>query len=273
MKKRPSKRPTRNFSNRKPKDPSRKPEKQPALEPESVVGMRLNKYVAHCGVCSRRQAAAHVKEGLVAVNGNVVLEPFYQIQEGDQVTFRGEPIQPEEHKVYVLMNKPKGIITTVKDERDRKTVIDLIKPRVKERVYPVGRLDRETTGLLLLTNDGDLAKKLAHPAHKVQKFYHVFLDRPLTKKDLEKIQTGLELEDGPIKVDGADYIRDAKKNEVGIELHIGKNRIVRRIFEHLGYQVEKLDRTYYAGLTKKDLPRGHFRFLTQREVVMLKHFK
>lgn len=270
MKKEPPKRGPSKFSNRKPKPPV-KP-KRDAPKPESVEGMRLNKYVAHCGICSRRQAADLVKQGQVAVNGQVVIEPFYQVKKGDQITYKGDLIQPEERQVYILMNKPKGLITTVKDERDRKTVLDLIKPKVQERIYPVGRLDRDTTGLLLLTNDGELAKKLSHPSHKVQKFYHVVLDRPLTLKDLEKIREGLNLEDGLAKIDGIDYIREKGKDEVGVEIHIGKNRIVRRIFEHLGYTVEKLDRTYYAGLTKKDLPRGQFRFLTQREVIMLKHF-
>lgn len=282
-KKQPSKRkPASGFSTRKPKPPVKaksgfktKPDTKPrpaAIKPEEVEGMRLNKYVAHCGVCSRRQAADLVKSGKISVNGEVVLEPFYQIKQGDQVAYEGKEIQPEERRVYILMNKPKGVITTVKDEKDRKTVIDLLKPRVKERIYPVGRLDRDTTGLLLFTNDGDLAKKLAHPSHKVQKFYQVSLDRPLHLKDLEKIREGLTLEDGFVKVDGIDYVQGLGKTEVGVEIHIGKNRIVRRIFESLGYTVEKLDRTYYAGLTKKDLPRGHFRFLTQREVIMLKHF-
>ena len=271
-KKKPKPRPPAKFSDRKPKPPAKKA-KPIVFKTEPIEGMRLNKYVAHSGVCSRRQAADFVKEGLVTVNGVVVVEPFYQIKKDDEVAFKGKPIKPEERKVYILMNKPKGLITTVKDERDRKTVIDLIKPRVKERVYPVGRLDRDTTGLLLLTNDGDLAKKMAHPSHKVQKFYHVVLDRPLTLQDLEKVRAGLTLEDGPVKVDGVDYIQDGGKNEVGVEIHIGRNRIVRRIFEHLGYTIEKLDRTYYAGLTKKDLPRGHFRFLNQREIIMLKHFK
>ncbi|MFZ2898917.1 MAG: pseudouridine synthase [Saprospiraceae bacterium] len=282
-KKQPSKRkPASGFSPRKAKPPVKakpgfkdKPEAKPKPEvfkPEEVEGMRLNKYVAHCGVCSRRQAADLVKAGKVTVNGAVVLEPFYQIKKGDKVAYDGKAIQPEERKVYILMNKPKGVITTVKDEKDRKTVLDLLKPKVKERIYPVGRLDRDTTGLLLLTNDGDLAKKLAHPSHKVQKIYHVTLERPLHLRDLEKIREGITLDDGFVQVDGIDYVQGSGKTEVGIEIHIGKNRIVRRIFESLGYTIEKLDRTYYAGLTKKDLPRGHFRFLTQREVIMLKHF-
>jgi 23S rRNA pseudouridine2605 synthase len=170
------------------------------------------------------------------------------------------------------MNKPKGFLTTVSDDRGRKTVMELLKGKVEERIFPVGRLDRATTGLLLLTNDGDLAKTLSHPSHKVKKVYHVVLDKPLAKVDLEKIRNGLELEDGLAPVDGVDYVKDTSKNEVGIELHIGRNRIVRRIFEHLGYEVVRLDRVYYAGLTKKDLPRGFFRDLTEKEVIMLKHF-
>ena len=277
-KKRPSRKPgetnkpkpASGFSNRKPKEPAKA--KPAVFKPEEVEGMRLNKYVAHCGVCSRRQAADFIKEGKVTVNGEVVLEPFYQVKMKDQIAFEGKPIQPEVRKVYILMNKPKGVITTVSDEKGRKTVLDILNNKVKERIYPVGRLDRDTTGLLLLTNDGDLAKKLAHPSHKVQKFYHVTLDRPLHLNDLEKIRAGLELEDGKAFVDGIDYVQGGGKAEVGVEIHIGKNRIVRRIFESLGYTVEKLDRTYYAGLTKKDLPRGHFRFLSQREIIMLQHF-
>jgi len=266
----PKRRPS-GFSDRKVKlPPKSKPE---VFQPEPVEGMRLNKYVAHCGVCSRRQAGDYVKEGLVTVNGKVVLQPFYQVKKGDKIAFKGKPIQPEERKVYILMNKPKGYITTVKDERDRQTVLDLVKPQVKERIYPVGRLDRDTTGLLLLTNDGELAKKLAHPSHKVQKVYQVVLDRPLSPKDMETMREGLKLEDGIARVDAIGFVSGGGKNEVAVEIHIGKNRIVRRIFEHLGYRVEKLDRTYYAGLTKKDLPRGQFRFLTQREIIMLKHFK
>lgn len=234
--------------------------------------MRLNKYVAHCGIGSRRAAADFVKNGDVTVNGEVVLEPFYLVQPTDKVTYKGKPIQPEGNKVYILMNKPKGFITTVSDDRGRKTVMDLLRNKVEERVFPVGRLDRATTGLLLLTNDGDLTKKLSHPSHRMKKVYHVVLDKAVAKVDLEKIRNGLELEDGLAQVDGVDYVDGAGKTEVGIEIHIGKNRIVRRIFESLGYVVEKLDRMYYAGLTKKDLPRGFFRHLTEKEVIMLKHF-
>ncbi len=241
----------------------------PAQEDEP---MRLNKYVAHCGISSRRQAVDFVKNGDVTVNGEVVKEPFYVVQPEDKVTFKGKLIKPEANRVYILMNKPKGFLTTVSDDRGRKTVMELLKGKVMERVFPVGRLDRATTGLLLLTNDGDLAKKLSHPSHKVKKVYHVVLDKPITKLDLEKIKNGLELEDGIAHVDGVDHVTDGAKTEVGIELHIGKNRIVRRIFAHLGYEVTKLDRMYYAGLTKKDLPRGFFRHLSEKEVIMLKHF-
>ncbi len=244
----------------------------PRIEAKENEPMRLNKYIAHCGISSRRQAADFVKKGDVSVNGEVVKEPFYLVQPTDQVAFKGKPVQPEANKVYVLMNKPKNFITTVTDERGRKTVMELLRGKIEERIFPVGRLDRATTGLLLLTNDGDLAKKLSHPSHNVKKVYAVELDKPLTKLDLEKIRTGISLEDGVAQVDGIDYVKDGAKNELGIELHIGKNRIVRRIFEHLGYEVVRLDRVYYAGLTKKDLPRGFFRHLTEKEVIMLRHF-
>lgn len=234
--------------------------------------MRLNKYIAHCGICSRRQAADLVKEGLVQVNGKVVIEPWQVIKPTDKVFYKGQEIKPEVKKVYLLMNKPKNVITTASDDRGRKTVMDLIDTKISERVYPVGRLDRDTTGLLLLTNDGDLAKKLSHPSHNVQKVYQVTLDKPITKRDIDLISQGLELEDGLMEVDQIGYVKDKDKNEVIIEIHNGKNRVVRRIFEHLEYRVIKLDRIFFAGLTKKDLPRGFFRHLTDREIVMLKHF-
>jgi len=233
--------------------------------------MRLNKYVAHCGICSRRQAVDLIKKGEVTVNGEEK-EPFYQVQAGDEVRHKGKLIRPEERQVYILMNKPKNHITTTSDEKGRRTVMDLFNNKIEERIFPVGRLDRTTTGLLLFTYDGDLAKKLSHPSHKVKKFYHVVLDKPIAKRDLERIRAGLELEDGIAQVDGVDYVKDASKKEIGIEIHIGKNRIVRRIFEHLGYEVKRLDRVYYAGLTKKDLPRGRWRHLTEQEIIMLKHF-
>lgn len=235
--------------------------------------MRLNKYVAHCGICSRREAVELVKKGQIQINGSVITEPGTVVNPGDKVSFKGKVIQPEVKKVYYLMNKPKGVITTLEDEKGRKTVMDIIKFKIKERIFPVGRLDRATTGLLILTNDGDLAKKLTHPSHKVKKIYHVVLDKPVSSEDLIKIKKGVNLEDGIALVDKVDYVHGAPgKNELGIEIHIGKNRIVRRIMEHLGYEVIKLDRVYLAGLTKKDLPRGFVRPLTEQEVIMLKHF-
>jgi len=234
--------------------------------------IRLNKYVAHCGICSRRKAGEYIFEGLVKVNGAVKKEPGYRISPMDEVRFRDKVIRPESRKIYVLLNKPKNAVTTAKDEKGRRTVFDLIGSDVPERIFSVGRLDMATTGLLLLTNDGDLSKKLTHPKYKVKKIYHVILDKPVTKNDLELIAKGLELEDGIALVDGVSHVKDKDKNEVGIELHIGKNRIVRRIFEHLGYEVVKLDRMYFGGLTKKDLPRSRYRFLSEQEVIMLKHF-
>lgn len=257
---------------------SSKPARRPApprikkAAPAEVEGMRLNKYVAHCGVCSRRQAADFVKNGQITVNDKVVTEPFYQVREGDIVRFKGNIIRPETRLVYLLMNKPRDMITTVKDEKGRRTVMDVLSGKVEERVFPVGRLDRNTTGLLLLTNDGELAKRLTHPSHRVKKIYHVVLDKAVSQSDLDKIKAGLKLEDGHAEVDSIDYVQGREKNEVGIEIHIGKNRIVRRIFEHLGYEVRRLDRVYFAGLTKKDLPRGRFRHLSQQEVIMLRHF-
>ncbi len=253
----------------KPHSPKTKPQPEVA---ESQWPMRLNKYVAHCGIAARRQAAELVKRGLVEVNGVVVDNPAYQVQEGDVVKYKGRVIEPEGRKVYILMNKPKGVITTVQDEKGRKTVMDLLGGQVAERVFPVGRLDRDSTGLLLLTNDGELAQKLMHPSRRVRKAYHVVLDKPLAAVDLDRIRQGLELEDGFIKVDEIDYVAGRGKDEVGIILHSGRNRIIRRIFEHLGYEVKKLDRTWLAGLNKRGLRRGQWRYLTEREIVMLKHF-
>jgi len=241
-------------------------------EQVEVVGMRLNKYLAHCGVASRRQAAEWVKAGKVEVNGKTVIEPYYQIQTDDQVKFEGKPVQPEEKRVYVLLNKPRNVISTVKDEKGRKTVLDLLGDRYPERIFPVGRLDRDTTGLLLLTNDGDLAQRLTHPRHQIKKVYHVMLEKPLPEEALKKIRAGVTLEDGPAQVDAADYLDPDDNSRIALELHIGRNRIVRRLFEHLGYAVVRLDRVYLGGLTKKDLPRGFHRELTEREVIMLKHF-
>ena len=234
--------------------------------------IRLNKYVAHCGICSRRKASEYIFEGLVKVNGEIIKEPGHRISPKDEVRYRGEVIQPEVRKVYILLNKPKDAVTTASDEKGRRTVFDLIGNDVPERIFSVGRLDRATTGLLLLTNDGDLAKRLAHPKHKVKKIYHVFLDKPVSDAHINSIGKGLTLKDGLALVDGVSHVKGKDKNEVGIELHIGKNRIVRRIFEHLGYRVLKLDRMYFGGLTKKDLPRGRYRFLGEKEIIMLKHF-
>lgn len=239
-------------------------------EPDKIV--RLNKYISTSGICSRRKAAELVKEGLVKVNGKIEINPAYVVSSEDVVEYDGKTVIRKETKVYFLMNKPKNFITTSSDEKGRKTVMDLMKGKTSERVFPVGRLDRNTTGLLLITNDGDLATKLTHPRYSVKKFYHATLDKILEEKDFEDIKKGLTLEDGDVSVDSLKFINGSPENEVMMEIHIGRNRIVRRIFEHLGYNVEKLDRTYFAGLTKKDLPRGFSRPLTNQEIIMLKHF-
>lgn len=234
--------------------------------------IRLNKFIAQSGICSRRKAAELVKAGEIMVNGEVNTNPAYETQEQDVITYKGQVIKKEEKLIYLLLNKPKNFITTAEDEKGRKTVLDLVKDKYTERLFPVGRLDRNTTGLILLTNDGALAKKLSHPSHQIKKIYQVELDKNLKISDLQKIKDGIQLEDGPAEVDAVDYIESGKKNEVGIEIHSGKNRIVRRIFESLGYEVVKLDRTYFAGLTKKDLPRGFSRELSEKEIIMLRHF-
>ncbi len=234
--------------------------------------MRLNKYVAHCGIAARRKCDEFIKGGLVKVNDVVILEPGHRVAEGDQVYYKGKLIKPVLNLVYYLMNKPKNVITTLDDERGRKTVMDIVSNKVTERIYPVGRLDRNTTGLLLLTNDGDLAKKLTHPSHKVKKIYHAELNKDVSLEHIKQIAEGLTLEDGLAPVDKVSYVNNKPKNHVGMEIHIGRNRIVRRIFESLGYQVERLDRVYFGGLTKKDLPRGWFRPLDEKEIIMLKHF-
>jgi len=255
---------------KKTKFHSRKEVKKP--EAEQAFPFRLNKYVAHCGICSRREAAELVKSGKVKVNDVVETNPAYELQEKDKVYYEDKLIKLNQTLFYILLNKPKNVITTLNDERGRKTVFDLIKQDIKDRVYPVGRLDRNTTGLLLLTNDGDLAQKLSHPSHKMKKIYHATLDKNLTKADMDRILMGVKLEDGIAEVDGIEYAND-KKNEIGVEIHSGKNRIVRRIFEHLGYETIKLDRVYFAGLTKKNIPRGKFRHLTDKEIIQLKHLK
>lgn len=233
--------------------------------------MPLNKFIAHSGVCSRRDAVELIKNGKIAVNGKVTTEPGYKVQPEDVIQLDGKPLKVQKNLVYVLLNKPKGFITTTDDPKGRRTVMDIFGDNIKERVFPVGRLDRNTTGLLLLTNDGEVAQQLSHPKYENRKIYQVTLDRHVAKSDFEQIIKGLELEDGVTQVDQLAYLE--KKNEIGIEIHSGKNRIVRRIFEHLGYEVEKLDRVMYAGLTKKNLKRGQWRFLTKQEVINLKHLK
>ncbi len=234
--------------------------------------MRLNKFISNAGVCSRRQADEYIKAGYVTVNDVAVLEMGYKVKPSDIVKFKNRKVQNEK-KVYVLLNKPKGYLTTVSDDRERKTVMELVSTVKDVRLYPVGRLDRNSTGILLMTNDGELAQKLSHPSGEVTKVYQVELDKPLDQKDLLKIREGVELEDGKANVDQVEYtLPRGDDKHVGIELHSGKNRIVRRIFESIGYEVQKLDRVLYAGLTKKNLPRGKWRFLTEKEVIFLKYF-
>lgn len=232
--------------------------------------MRLNRFIANAGVCSRREADLLIVSGAVKVNGQVVTQLGTKVLPTDVVQYGNEKLNSEK-KVYVLLNKPKDFITTVDDPQERKTVLSLVKNACKERIYPVGRLDRNTTGVLLLTNDGELAKKLTHPKHHIKKIYHVVLSRALSKEDYAKISKGVELEDGMVKVDRIEYVMDAtEKNQIGIELHSGKNRVIRRLFESLDYQVIKLDRVSFAGLTKKDIPRGRWRILTPKEIDFLK---
>lgn len=231
--------------------------------------IRLNKYIANSGICSRRQADDLIKQGLVTVNGKVVMEMGYQVQKTDKVSFDGQNLTPEK-PVYVLLNKPKGYISTTNDEKARKTVVDLTANASPYRLFPVGRLDRSTTGVILLTNDGHLTKKLTHPSFQVKKIYHVVLDRKLSVEDMKAIAEGIRLEEGVAQVDQISFIEGKPKNEVGIEIHIGWNRIIRRIFQRLGYEVEALDRVMFAGLTKKNIKRGHWRILTDLEVNNLK---
>ena len=231
--------------------------------------IRLNKFLANAGVCSRREADEFITAGVVSVNGEVVTELGTKIKRTDEVKFHDEPVSVE-RKVYVLLNKPKDCVTTSDDPQERKTVMHCVKDACKERIYPVGRLDRNTTGVLLLTNDGDMASKLTHPKYLKKKIYHVYCDKNVTKADLDQIAAGITLEDGEIHADAISYASETDKKQVGIEIHSGKNRIVRRIFESLGYKVTKLDRVYFAGLTKKGLKRGDWRFLTEQEVNFLR---
>ncbi|MDE5980847.1 MAG: rRNA pseudouridine synthase [Bacteroidaceae bacterium] len=230
--------------------------------------LRLNKFLANAGVCSRREADDFIQAGVVTVNGQVVTELGTKVLRSDEVRFHGEPVNMEK-KVYVLLNKPKDFVTTSEDPQNRKTVMQLVKDACPERIYPVGRLDRNTTGVLLFTNDGELASKLTHPQYLKKKIYHVYTDKNVTAGDLRQIAEGIQLEDGEIHADAIEYASETDKKQVGIEIHSGRNRIVRRIFEHLGYRVLKLDRVYFAGLTKKNLRRGDWRFLTEKEVAML----
>ena len=232
-------------------------------------GIRLNRYIANAGVCSRRDADQYITAGVITINGKIVTELGTKVHYGDVVKFNDAPLMPE-RKTYILLNKPKDYVTTTDDPHAEKTVMDLLGDAIKSRVYPVGRLDRATTGLLLLTNDGDLAEHLCHPKYNKQKIYHVTLDRKIAEEDIEKMLTGIELEDGPAKADEIEYCNPDDLSEVGVVIHSGRNRIVRRMFEALQYRVRKLDRVYYAGLTKKNLPRGKWRFLTDKEVSMLK---
>lgn len=241
--------------------------KEQFVDPNEPI--RLNKFLANAGICSRREADEFITAGVVSVNGEVVTELGTKIKRGDEVKFHDQPVSIE-RKIYVLLNKPKDTVTTSDDPQARRTVMDLVKGACDERIYPVGRLDRNTTGVLLLTNDGDLASKLTHPKYLKKKIYHVHLDKNLTKADMEQIAAGIQLDDGEIHADAISYTDDFKKDDVGIEIHSGKNRIVRRIFESLGYKVMKLDRVYFAGLTKKGLRRGEWRYLTEQEVNFLR---
>ena len=241
--------------------------KEQFVDPNEPI--RLNKFLANAGVCSRREADEFITAGVVSVNGEVVTELGTKIKRSDVVKFHDEPVSIE-RKVYVLLNKPKDTVTTSDDPQERRTVMDLVKGACNERIYPVGRLDRNTTGVLLLTNDGDLASKLTHPKYLKKKIYHVYCDKNVTKADLDQIAAGVTLDDGEIHADAISYASETDKSQVGIEIHSGKNRIVRRIFESLGYKVIKLDRVYFAGLTKKGLRRGDWRYLTEQEVNMLR---
>ena len=241
--------------------------KETHFDPDEPI--RLSKYLANAGVCSRREADDFITAGVVKVNGEIVTELGTKVKRSDVVLFHDQLVNIEK-KVYVLLNKPKDYVTTSDDPQNRKTVMDLVKGACRERIYPVGRLDRNTTGVLLLTNDGELAAKLTHPQFLKKKIYHVFLDKNVSAADMRQIAEGIELEDGEIHADAIEYASETDRKQVGIEIHSGRNRIVRRIFEHLGYKVIRLDRVYFAGLTKKNVRRGDWRFLTEKEVNMLR---
>ena len=254
------------------KTPHQKSAKAIAANDNTPTGiMPLNKFMAHCGVCSRRDAVEYITTGKVKVNGEIVKEPGYKVQETDEVIYNTKKLFVTKNLVYILLNKPKDYITTTDDPQGRKTVLQLIKQATTERVYPIGRLDRNTSGVLLLTNDGDLTQKLSHPSYEIKKIYEVKLDKPLTKGDFDKIVKGLKLEDGEILIDSLAYADSKDKSIIGIELHSGRNRIVRRIFEHLGYDVKGLDRVMYANLTKKNVERSKWRYLSEKEIRLLKY--
>jgi 23S rRNA pseudouridine2605 synthase len=242
------------------------------LRPPTSDLMPLNKFIAHAGISGRREAADIVKKGLVKVNGETITEPGHKVSATDEVKVNGKKVFPAKNLVYILLNKPKDYITTTDDPKNRKTVLDIISRATTERVYPVGRLDRNTSGVLLITNDGELAQKLTHPSNEIKKLYAVTLNKPLEKKDFDQILKGVTLEDGPATVDVLAYADIKDKTQIGVEIHSGRNRIVRRIFEALGYDVKNLDRVIFAGLTKKNVERGKWRFLTEKEVRDLKHF-
>jgi 23S rRNA pseudouridine2605 synthase len=231
--------------------------------------MRLNRFIANSGVCSRREADELISKGMISVNGSQVTDLGTKVKYNDDIRYKGKKLSAEK-KVYVLLNKPKGYVTTVEDPHAERTVLDLLGNDFHERIYPVGRLDKETTGVLLLTNDGDLTGKLTHPKYNRRKIYHVFLETPLVKNDLFKLTEGIQLDDELVVADAVSYADPEDKSQIGIELHSGQNRVIRRLFESLGYRVKKLDRVYFAGLTKKNLPRGKWRFLSEKEISMLK---
>jgi len=231
--------------------------------------LRLNRFIANSGLCSRREADELILKGFISVNGKKITDLGIKVNYDDDIRYKGKRLSAE-RKIYILMNKPRGYVTTVDDPHAEHTVIDLLKDACPERVYPVGRLDKDTTGVLLLTNDGDLTGKLTHPKYERRKIYHVFLDKPVTKSDLARIAEGITLEDGIVSADAVSFADPDDKTQVGIELHSGKNRVIKRMFESMGYRVRKLDRVYFAGLTKKNVPRGKWRFLSQKEISMLK---
>lgn len=258
----------RTKNNEQPKTTNHKP--QTVTKPVTEQ-MPLNKYIAHCGICSRRDAVDLITKGKVTVNKKVVTEPGFKVSNADEIIYNNKKVFVTKNLVYILLNKPKDYITTSDDPQGRKTVVQLIATATKERVYPIGRLDRNTSGVLLMTNDGELTQKLSHPSYEITKIYEAKLDKPLTKADFDKILKGLKLEDGEIHVDSLAYADSKDKSIIGIELHSGRNRIVRRIFEHLGYDVKGLDRVMFANLTKKNVERGRWRYLSEKEIRLLKY--